>query len=254
MAQVKLENVSVRFPIYNQFGRSLKSHVLMTATGGRLSRDRGTVVVDALHEVNLTAKAGDRYALLGHNGAGKTTLLKVLAGIYNPTAGSITIDGTVASLFSSMVGFDRDRSGLENVEVTARLMGLKRQQIREIKEEVAEESGLGEYLNLPIRTYSSGMLTRLAFCLAMRHDSDIFLIDESVITGDARFVGRSMERVTRTIDDTPILFLASHSPDLLRRFCNKGLLFNAGHVEKFDTVEELLRAYQRGVDQSKAAG
>jgi lipopolysaccharide transport system ATP-binding protein len=160
---ISLENVSVRFPIYDAKQRSFKRAVMAAATGGQFVGKSGHTVVEALHEINLEIAEGDRVALLGGNGAGKTTLLRVLAGVYHPEEGTVQVKGRVTSLLDSMLGMDLESTGYENMYLRGLFLGLKAKQIAALSDEIAEFSELGDFLNVPVRTYSSGMTLRLDY-------------------------------------------------------------------------------------------
>ena len=164
MSLIRLDNVSVEFPIYNSSSRSLKNRMLSVATRGRIERrtDR-LIVVRGLEGVSLTLKDGDRVGLIGQNGSGKTTLLRVLSGIYTPTLGDAVIDGTCVSLINIQLGIDHDATGRENIRLRSAMMGMHPKEINEKFDAIAEFTGLGEFLDMPFRTYSSGMQLRLAF-------------------------------------------------------------------------------------------
>ena len=245
MASIELENVGIEFPVYNNRGRSFKNTVLSSMVGGRIRRDNGSTVVKALEDVSLSLKPGDRCALLGHNGAGKSTLLKVMAGIYAPTTGVVKLQGKVMPMFDPGLGISPESTGWENIRTRGILLGLTDLEIAALSEEVAEISGLGDFLNMPVRTYSSGMRMRLAFCVSTAVKPEILLLDEAVVVGDSAFLHLANKRISELVADSNILVLASHSRDILRKLCNKGVLINSGSAEKFDDLEKLFKEYDR---------
>jgi ABC-type polysaccharide/polyol phosphate transport system ATPase subunit len=235
MAHISIENLTVEFAIFGTTARSLKNKILSQATGGRLVAGAHDIVtVRAIENLSLEIKDGDRIGLVGHNGAGKTTLLRVLAGIYKPTGGTITIDGRVRALLDIYAGTEPESTGIENIYLRGFMMGMKRREITAKVDEIAEFTELGDFLALPMRTYSAGMLARLAFAVSTAVHNDILLIDESISAGDAAFQKKARQRIESLFDRTPIVILASHSEELVSEFCNRrvqmdhGVLTSAG--------------------------
>ena len=220
MAALVLENVSVEFPIFGIHASSLKSTLAAAATGGRIGRDAGVTVVEALRDVSLSLAAGDRLGVMGHNGAGKSTLLQVMAGVYPPVRGRVIRRGRVSSLVNPALGIERDATGYENILIRGLIQGVSRSEIVRRTPEIAEFSGLGDYLAMPVRTYSTGMLMRLAFSIVTSFEADIVLMDEWLAVGDAEFRERGAVRLRELIRSTGILVLASHSADLIARECD----------------------------------
>ena len=236
MAKITLENVSVSFPVYTVSSRSLKNSIFYAATGGRFSTHHHThVTVDALKEVSFHLKEGDRIGLVGHNGAGKSTILRVLAGIYSPTRGKVEIEGVVAPLFDAGLGFNAEATGYENIMLRGLLLGLTKEEIKDKSKEIAEFSELGDYLHLPVRTFSSGMQTRLAFATSTAIEPDILLLDEIIGAGDADFMKKAEKRLESLIFQSEILVLASHSEHIMQRFCSKIFKMHQGEIQ--DIIE-----------------
>jgi ABC-2 type transport system ATP-binding protein len=245
MAHIVVDGVSVVFPLYGASGRSLKQTLIHYGSGGSVGRDAAErVTVQALHDVSFTAEHGDRIGLIGPNGGGKSTLLRVLAGIYEPARGSIRCEGRVVPLFDPQLGMEGEATGYENIILRGLFLGLDRHGIQERVEEIAAFTELGEYLDLPVRVYSSGMKLRLAFAISTAVDPDILLLDEWMASGDAHFVEKAERRMNELIGRSSILVLASHSEDLIRRFCNKGLYLDGGRVKSFGPLEAVLGAYR----------
>ena len=252
MARISLKNVDVDYAVYDAQSRSLKNALLKHAVGGQLGDQRGhSVVVQALRDINLTLEDGDRIGLVGHNGAGKSTLLKVLAGIYEPVKGEVEIEGTLSSLTDMMMGMDSDASGEENVVTRAVFLGLSFPEAKAILPDVAQFSELGEYLQLPIRTYSSGMLMRLAFGVCTAVQPDILVMDEMISAGDQSFIEKAERRIKGMIEKAKILVLASHADELIRELCNKAVLMEKGRVLAVGTPDAILSRY--GADKAKSA-
>ncbi|RKT44491.1 DUF29 family protein [Thiocapsa rosea] len=247
MASVILKNVSVSFPVYSSATRSIKNRLMQSATGGQIRSESGSdriSVVQALQDINLKLESGDRIGLVGHNGAGKTTLLRVLAGIYEPNEGCVDVKGSTVPLFDISLGMDPESTGYENILLRGLYLGLKRSQIRSRMDEIADFTELGDFLNLPIRTYSAGMQMRLAFAVSTSVAPDILLIDEGIGAGDAAFLEKASERLKLFTEQVSIIVLSSHSEDLIRRMCNKALLMEHGRVIGAGTTENVLMQYR----------
>lgn len=247
MASITLTRASVEIPIYNARGRSLRSN-LMRRVGGQLaSDDRDVVSVKALNEISLSLGPGDRLGLLGHNGAGKSTLLRVLSGAYEPSSGTAEIDGTVSSLLDITMGMDSELTGAENIVLRGVLVGLSLNEARALTPEIAEFSELGGYLDLPLRTYSSGMLLRLAFAVSTARRCDILLLDELIGVGDASFAAKARKRVEQLMNNASILALASHDAGIIKQYCTRAILLRGGSIVADGEVEHVLKEYQGAV-------
>ncbi len=251
-AMIEIRDGTVHLPIYQADSRILRQVMFRRRTGGAVSTD-GPVHVEALKHVNLTIRRGERVGLVGHNGAGKTTLLRLLAGVYAPTAGSVRVVGKVHALLSPGLGMDPEDTGFENIVNIGVMLGLTQKAVRQRIEEVAEFTGLGEYLALPVRTYSSGMQLRLAFAVVTLVEPDILLLDEGLGAGDARFAQQAQARVDALIERSNVLVLASHSEALLTRFCTRAVLLEQGCIVADGDVEAVLETY-RGLNASAEHG
>jgi lipopolysaccharide transport system ATP-binding protein len=233
VSQITARDVVVDFPIYDAGHRSLKTQLLSSATGGRIARDASNhVTVRALDNVSFSIRAGDRVGLVGHNGAGKTTLLRVLSGIYEPVGGSLIVDGRVATLLDINLGIDAEATGYENIRMRALMMGLHPSAIEPKIDDIARFTELGDYLDMPLRTYSSGMRLRLAFAVSTSVDADILLMDEWLGVGDADFQPKAKQRMEELVARTKILVVASHDYNLLRSVCNRVLRLAHGKIEE----------------------
>ncbi|WP_292903973.1 ABC transporter ATP-binding protein [Niveispirillum sp.] len=231
----------MRFQIFGLHGRSLKKTALNLSTGGRIGADQGSHVhIDALTDINLDLHEGDRIGLIGHNGAGKSTLLRTMAGIYEPTAGRVSVQGRVAPMFDLMLGIDPDATGRENVRLRGLLLGMSPADINTYADEIGDFSGLGGYLDLPVKVYSSGMLLRLMFAVATAISPEILLLDEWITAGDAAFMERAEQRVNGLIDRARMLVIASHSRPLIERLCNKVAVLEHGRVVDFGPLSPAL--------------
>jgi ABC-type polysaccharide/polyol phosphate transport system ATPase subunit len=243
MASVVVENVHVDFPVYGA-QRSLRKVLFERGTGGFVSREKNDrVVVKALSNINLSLQDGDRIGLVGHNGAGKSTLLRVLAGVYEPVQGRILIDGKVTPLFEMLPGLDGEDTGYQNIVTAGLLFGMSQEQIERLMAEVEEFSELGEYLGLPVRTYSMGMMTRLGFAFATSMEPGILLLDEGIGAGDARFAERAEKRLKSFFERSSIMVLASHSNTLIKAFCNKAALMRNGSIVSVGSVDDVIAQY-----------
>ena len=242
---LRLDAVTVDFPIYGADARSLKNSLLRKGTGGLIGRDAGNrLSVRALDGVTLAFGRGDRIGLVGANGAGKTTLLRVLAGVYRPTQGRVHRRGRVASLFDVSLGMEPDATGYENIRVRGALLGLTPAEVRERIDEIAAFTELGDYLAIPVRTYSTGMMLRLAFAVCTCIEPEILLMDEWIGVGDAAFVEKAERRMEEFVGRAGILVLASHSPGLLERVCTTGVYLDAGRVKARGPIGDMLKAYE----------
>ncbi len=240
MKVIQARNLVVEFPIYSFTGhRSFKKNILNFATGGILAKDAANrVVVRALDNINFEFNEGDRVGLIGNNGSGKSTLLQVLAGIYEPVAGDLKVDGRITSMLGITLGMDSEVTGLENIYLRGQLMGLSRWQIDAMVDDIADFSGIGDFLNLPLRTYSSGMAMRLAFAVATSVDADIILMDEWLSVGDAEFMDKAKAKLTQMVDKARLVVIASHNHAMLKDQCNIILTLEHGrivHTERTDS-------------------
>jgi homopolymeric O-antigen transport system ATP-binding protein len=246
MASLSLEQVSVAFPIYEARQLSLKNRILSATTGGRIGSDRHQrLVVEALNDITIKLERGDRLALIGRNGAGKTTLLRVMAGIYEPLTGSVRIKGRVATVFEITLGLDPESTGYQNIYLRGRYLGLSTRDIQDLTREVADFSELGDFLHLPLRTYSAGMQARLAFGVSTSIAPEILLLDEGIAAGDAAFRHKAFARIEKLAQKASIIVFASHDPDLVTHFCTTAVLLEQGQVAAQGPAKEVYRDYMR---------
>ncbi|MBV9521067.1 MAG: ABC transporter ATP-binding protein [Hyphomicrobiales bacterium] len=242
MAHIRLSGVGVEFPIHNAHSRSLQLQVF-GKLGGKLAQHKQAVFVQALQGVNLALEDGDRVGIIGHNGAGKTTLLRVLAGVYEPTFGTMSIEGKLSSFTDITLGMDPEATGLENIIFRCVFMGLSFAEARRLSPSIQEFSELGEFLRLPVRTYSTGMFLRLAFAISTSVEPDIIIMDEMISGGDARFMERAKARLTSLLERTKILIVATHSVEIMQSLCNKVIWLDHGEVRKIGSFEEVHPLY-----------
>jgi ABC-2 type transport system ATP-binding protein/lipopolysaccharide transport system ATP-binding protein len=242
--EISLENVGVSFPIYHGGSRSLKKSLLFRGSGGQLASDAShRITVEALRNVSLKFQTGDRVALIGTNGAGKTTLLRVMAGVYEPVAGIVTTRGRISPMFDISLGIDGEISGYDNIRLRGLILGLTAREIEERMADIIDFTELGDYLDIPVRTYSSGMMTRLTFAVATCFAPEILLMDEWIVAGDASFLTKAQHRIEAFVEKAGILVLASHSNDLCRQWCNKAVWMERGEVKSHGDIESVLDAY-----------
>ncbi|CAM3365458.1 Teichoic acids export ATP-binding protein TagH [Bordetella sputigena] len=247
MAYVRFDQVCVDFPIYNASARSLKKRLFQVATGGQLGQDtHGRVVVRALDNLNFELKDGDRVGLLGHNGAGKSTLLRLLSGVYEPSSGHKTLAGDVGSLIDISFGIDPEATGRENIYIRGSLLGLSRSEIKQRMEEIVEFSELGDFVDMPVRTFSTGMHLRLAFAVSTVIRPEILLMDEWLSVGDEGFKHKAEARMSELVKSTNILVIASHSKELILHTCNRVLWLEHGKIRMDCSPQEAALAYFGG--------
>lgn len=249
MAHLILNNVSLSYPVFGANGRSFKSGLFKMATGGAVAKNHNHVWVEALKNISLNIQSGDRVGLIGHNGAGKTTLLKLLAEIYEPTTGSISIQGRSNCLFDMMMGMDNESTGYENIMLRGLLLGLSRREVKALVPDIEAFADLGEFMKMPIKTYSSGMRVRLAFGIITSLPSDILLLDEVMNVGDAHFMEKAKVRMKNLIHKADILVLSTHDPLIMKEFCNRALWLEHGHIKFYGDIDETLEKYMNVQDK-----
>lgn len=236
---VSLSSIELSYPIYSMKAHSLRNTLVNMAVGGSLLKDgRDVIHVRALDKVNFELYQGDRLGIIGHNGAGKTTLLKVLAGIFEPDRGHMQINGRVTSMIDVNIGLDSSLTGRENIMAMGRMRGYHTKQIIAKIPEITEFSELGSYIELPVKTYSAGMLSRLVFAVATSLDPDVLLLDEWIGAGDAAFHEKAAQRMTDILERARVLVLATHNIHLLTQVCNKVLVLDGGKQAFFGSTED----------------
>jgi ABC-type polysaccharide/polyol phosphate transport system ATPase subunit len=248
MTSISLRDVCVDFPIYQAGARSLKKMLISGSTHGNLARDANDrVMVRALHDITLDIKNGERIGLIGGNGAGKTTLLKVLAKIYKPTHGQIHVSGQTTALINSSVGLNMDATGRENIVLRGLYMDIHPRDMRERVDQVAEFTELGSYLDMPVRTYSAGMMVRLAFAVSTCIRPEILILDEWLSAGDAQFLAKAQRRMQEFVERSSILVLASHSFELIEQWCSRVVYLKEGLVQAMGRIDEVVARYKADV-------
>jgi len=245
---ISLEGVSIAFPLYHGGSRSLKKSLLFHGSAGRIGTDAShRVVVEALHDISLSLAVGDRLAVIGANGAGKTTLLRVMAGIYEPTVGRVSVRGRISPMFDISLGIDNDLTGYDNIRLRGLILGMSPDEIERRLPDIAEFTGLNEYLDMPVRTYSAGMMLRLTFAVATCFEPEVLLMDEWIVAGDASFISRARQRIGSFVDKAAVLVLASHDLATCQQWCNKGLWLDQGRIKHFGAIDDVVGRYQESV-------
>ena len=237
MASIICNDISISYPLFNSQTRGALNSIL--GIGKRTSAES----VQALADVALTLKEGDRLALLGHNGAGKSTLLKVLAGILEPTSGKVRVTGTRAALTDIMLGMDPDASGYENIYIRGIYNGTPRVDLPRLIDDVSDFTELGDRLLDPIRTYSTGMLLKLGFALATSMRPDILIMDEMIGAGDHHFRKKAEYRLNSMLDNVSILVVATHDLSVATTFCNIALQLDYGRIKTIGEVDKVIEKY-----------
>lgn len=246
MTEILLKDLHLSFPVLHTGHRSIKKTLVATATGGAIQRDaRALPIVHALQGVSMHIKPGDRVGLIGPNGSGKSTLLRIMAGIYEPTAGYIHTSGEIVPLLDLNLGLNGDMTGRENILTRGMYLGIPPKDFERFVPEIEEFTELGEYLDLPVRTYSSGMQMRLSLGVATTLEPDILLMDEWVLAGDASFLAKARERMSRFVEKASILVIASHSEEIIKTWCNKAVYLKSGHVQAIGSVSDVLKQYRK---------
>jgi len=253
MVAITFDDAVVRYPVYSAGSqRSILSAAAHRVSFGRVARSAGRIpVVSALNGISIDLKEGDRLALLGRNGSGKTTFLKTCAGLVLPDEGTVAIDGTRATIINPSSGLDLEKTGVENVEYIGRLLGVRKSERKLLLEDVADFTELGDFLDLPVRTYSSGMIVRLLFALATSIERDILIVDEHIGAGDAHFMDKAAARVRSMFSRAKILVLATHSGDVAEQLCTRALWLDGGKTVMEGTPTQVWNAY---LDQRPTLG
>jgi ABC-2 type transport system ATP-binding protein len=241
---ITLQNINLRIPVFVPNQMRLFHKSALSTVGGNLSRIGGKVHVEALTDITLDLKRGEHLALIGQNGAGKSTLLRLIAGIYPPTNGELSVRGSLGCIFDMGAGISPDMTGYECIKFQHTLFGNPNQSWQELAEDVAEFTELGSFLELPVRTYSEGMKARLLSALATSWRADILLIDEGIGAGDQSFQNKLARRTKDLLESAGLLVLASHNEEILRNYCALGLVLEHGKMRMMGTLDEALNAYE----------
>lgn len=246
MNAIELTGVTLDYEVKHVRGRSLRRALASYATGGKLLADRGdNVSIRALDNISLKVAEGERLGVFGHNGSGKSTLLRVMAGVYPPTRGTVTVSGRISSSLDVGLGMEEEATGRENILIMALYRGIPLKDARASVEEISEFAGLGPFIDMPVKAYSTGMRTRLAFSVATSWAPDILLLDEWLSTGDELFVDRAQVRLNHFVSKARALVVASQSRELLTSLCTKVLVVHQGRVAAYGKPKDVWRAYPK---------
>jgi ABC-type polysaccharide/polyol phosphate transport system ATPase subunit len=240
MSRISVENLSIKFRLYHDRSPSLKEYI---STIFRRRKPSSFSDFYAVNEVSFTVEAGERLGIVGHNGAGKSTLLKALCRIYEPSSGTIHVEGRVAPLLEIGAGFHPEFSGRENIYLNGAILGYSKPQLAAIEQEVIEFAGLEEFIDTPVKYYSTGMYLRLAFSLATSVDPDILVLDEVFAGGDANFVQKATARMHRMIESANILIVVSHDTDLIGSMCTRVVCMDHGRIKDDGPADVVLANY-----------
>jgi len=244
MAYIKFNNASIDIPVFNANSRSLKNKIIRVASIGKLGNDTsGHIIVKALKNLNFELKNGDKLGLIGSNGAGKSTLLRAISGVYPPTKGKVMIQGNVASLIDISLGIDPEATGRENIFLRGALLGIMKEKMKEMIDEIIEFSDLNEFIDMPVRTYSSGMHLRLAFSVSTIINPEVLIMDEWLSVGDENFKNKADTRLSKLVKSTDILVIASHSSELIKKNCNRVIWLENGEIKMDGNPNEICSLY-----------
>jgi O-antigen export system ATP-binding protein rfbB len=241
VSHIILENVYLNYKVKKDL--KFKDLMLGNKSESKFSKMSGDGVIRALNNISLKLKDGDRLAIIGPNGAGKSSLLKVMSEIYPISSGKLDVEGHVATMFEMATGFDMDASGWENIRLRGIMLGLTPKEIELKVKEIAEFSELGDYLDIPVKYYSSGMFVRLAFSVSTSVNPDILLLDEVLAAGDAGFIDKANKRINEMMNTAKILVFVTHSMDSAIKFCNKAILLKQGKILKTGIPKEVVDYY-----------
>ena len=257
---IKASHLSLRYPVFKKVAKrnseAADAVKELEQAGARMDGKGKIRDIQALRDVSFELKAGDRLGIIGRNGSGKSTLLRVLGGIYEPTGGSIQVQGSVAPLFSVGLGTRQEATGRENIILRGIMKGLTRKQAKELIPEIEDFTGLGEFLDMPVRTYSAGMAMRLSFAIATSMSPDILLLDEWLGAGDADFRAKASKRMTSFVGQAGITVIASHNRKLMEDVCTLGLWLDRGEMRAFGPISEVFDKMeaQKPANQKKKPG
>jgi len=250
---IKFEDASFRYPVW-QHGVSADTG--MSEIGGTIIKERNRFYVEALKDINITIENGSRIGLIGLNGSGKSTFLKICAGILPLTSGQVEVEGDISTLFASTIFSNPHLTGVDNIKLLGAICGLRRPEVAEIIDSVRDFSELGSFMDMPVKTYSAGMRSRLGFGFATSLRRDVLLIDEVIGAGDLSFYQKAREKVSEMLDEASTIIIASHSMAVIRTFCSQVLWIKNGRIQAFGDVEPIILDYieyvkQQGVERRK---
>lgn len=253
MPHINLSNISLDIPLITPDRISLRKELLSNRIGGTFVKKKKSQRADhvkVLIDINYKFKAGDRVALIGPNGAGKSTLLRLLAGVYPPSSGNLEINGKICSLLDVNVGMNTELSGYNNLISIAYHFGMKKKEIYEKINKMVKFTDLGNFINLPVRSYSSGMVVRLGYSVIQFLDPEILLLDESIGAGDLTFTNKATSESKKILNKANIIIMASHDIELLQKFCNKAIFLSQGKIIYHGSVIDCFEKYRMTFDPS----
>lgn len=253
MSRIVARGLRIEFPLYHLGARNLKKRILGHANRRLRTDARDRLVIAALQDISFTFERGERIALVGHNGAGKTTLLRTLAGIYEPVAGQLRVEGRIGTLIDTAAGLDVLSTGRENIRLRALYLGLDATETAVLEADVEAFADLGDFLDVPIHSYSAGMSIRLAFAIATAMQPDVLLMDEWIAAGDAAFIAKAEARLAALVQEAEILVLATHNEAIARRWCTRAIRLDAGRIVADGPVEQVLGLAPRAPAQHAEA-
>ncbi len=242
MKSIKINNLSIEYPLFDSTNTSIKSTLINLVKRTHQPES----VYTAIDNLTLEIENGDRVCLIGSNGAGKSTLLKSIAGILSPSRGEINILGQLSTLLDFATGFEMEMTGYDNIIIRGLLLGMTLEEITSKRDEIAEFADLGDFINQPLKTYSSGMFVRLAFAVATSIRPDVLIIDEIVGAGDASFADKANDRMMGMLEHGNIIIMATHSPELALKICNRGIWLDKGKIKMDGPIDTVLNKYLHG--------
>lgn len=242
---IKIKDLTVKIPIFSRSNKSIKRKILRTLSGGRISVKNNIKSVLALNSISCNLYAGEKVALIGHNGAGKTSFIRAISGIYKPTSGTINSKVDVYPMIERSFIVEEELTGLDSAKAHYLVMNNSLKGFEKFLDYIIEISGIGEYLYLPLKTYSEGMASRLSFSLLTYHQHDCLALDEGIGTGDQNFYKKAQTRLNKYLTSNGMLILSSHSNALLKRFCKRGLVFSSGSIIFDGPLNDALKFYEK---------
>ncbi len=241
---IEVEKVGMKFNMSSEKVDDFKDYIIKL-----IKRQLNYKEFWALKDISFKIEKGDRVGIVGLNGAGKSTLLKVISGVLKPTEGKVKISGSIAPLLELGAGFNKQYTGIENIYLYGAMLGHSKTFINEKFDEIVKFSELGEFINVPVKNYSSGMKSRLGFAIATIVEPDILILDEVLSVGDAKFRKKSTNKIKSMIENNVTVLFVSHSIDQVLELCNKAILLEKGHLVAYGSSEEIAELYQKKLDE-----
>mgnify|MGYP001237215432 CR=1 FL=1 len=242
---LQAKNISLEIPIVTKTDLSLKKTFVRSITGGKVARSNGITIIKALSKINLTIHSGERIGLIGHNGAGKSSFIRLISGIYEQSSGSLMCSVKAYPMLQKSFIVSDSLTGIDEAKARYLLLNNNLRKFKFFLDDIKNFSGLGDYLSLPLKTYSSGMCARLIFALLTYESHEFLALDEDIGTGDATFYEKAEKRLTDFINKTGTLIIASHSSELLKKFCKRGIVFSKGTIVYDGDIDDALDFYAK---------